>query len=396
MLKLFLTFLRLGCTSFGGPVAHLGYFKDEFVDRKKWLSETEYANIVALCQFIPGPASSQVGAAVGFVRAGYLGAILAWLAFTLPSAILLLLCATSILQLQHPAIFDAFHGLKLVAVAVVAHAVWGMQKQLCSEWKSRTIAIVSAAFILVFSGVLAHLAVIIIAAIVGSLCFKSQPHNDAGELNATSSFRLPRTSAILLGAFLLILLITPFVATRAPDSLIALFDMMYRSGALVFGGGHVVLPLLHNELVGSGIMSEQQFLIGYGAAQAVPGPLFTFATYIGGSLSHVPAWQGALIATIAIFLPGMLLLFAALPIWQALSQHPLARRILSGVNASVVGLLAAILINPLITSTINSGIDIAIVVTAVIGLVRFKLNPLWVIVLCVGSYLTLEWLSLAL
>ena len=390
MLTIFLTFLRLGCTSFGGPIAHLAYFKDEFVDRRQWLSAAEYANIVALCQFIPGPASSQVGAAIGYKRGGYAGAFLAWLAFTLPSAILLYLTAISVFQFQHPAVFDALYGLKLVAIAVVGHAVWGMQKQLCHDWKTRVIALLSAATLLFNSGVMGIVSVIVIAAITGGFWIN---YTDADKTNVSVKFELPRRSAVLLILFFALLLAGPWLATVSANSMVNVFDILYRSGALVFGGGHVVLPLLHSELVATGMISEQQFLIGYGAAQAVPGPLFTFAAYLGSVLANVPIWQGALVATLAIFLPGMILLFAVLPIWQALSQFTLAKRILAGVNASVVGLLLAVLIDPLVIRTINSVIDIAIVFIATIGLIRFKLHPLQVILLCVTSYTGLHWLS---
>ena len=284
-ITLFLVFLRLGCTSFGGPVAHLSYFREEFVVRKKWLSEVEYANLIALCQFIPGPASSQVGAAVGYSRGGYLGAVLAWVGFTLPSAVVMLVAALTLLSTQSTELLNWLHGLKLVAVAIVAQAIWGMQKQLCTTTTTRLITLISAGSLLAFQWQFMQLIVIAGGLIAGLLFCSSLQHDgkespSIADQHPNSSTRV--FSAVLLGVFTIGLVVLPLLATQS-NEFVSMFDRFYRSGALVFGGGHVVLPLLFNEFVPPGLVGETDFFIGYGAAQALPGPLFTFATFLGAA-----------------------------------------------------------------------------------------------------------------
>ena len=380
-LSILFIFLRLGCTSFGGPIAHLGYFRDEFVVRKQWLTEEDYANLIALCQFIPGPASSQVGAAIGYQRAGYLGALSAWIGFTLPSAVLMVLFALSLGSLQDASLIDWFHGLKLVAVAVVAQAIWGMQKQLCSTLFTRLLAISAVAVLLVFPWQYMQLMVILGGVLAGLLVGQRDATSNASlQPNAiqNGSSRSRFSTVLLLSLFVLGLIGIPAITANS-SGLISLFDSLYRAGALVFGGGHVVLPLLFSEMVPSDLVTESDFFLGYGAAQALPGPLFTFATFLGAASANEQATLAAGVATIAIFIPGMLLLFAALPHWQTLSQHRLAKRSLIGVNAAVVGLLLAALVNPIIVTTIGSLSDVVIVALAITALIRFQVHPVWVI-----------------
>lgn len=376
MLHVFLVFLRLGCISFGGPVAHLGYFQDEFVRRRQWLSANEYAELVALCQFIPGPASSQVGAAIGFKRCGYVGALAAWLGFTLPSALILGLAGAALFNLQDALLFALIDGLKLVAIAIVAQAVWTMQKSLCTGFKSRLIALLSVLILLLLPATYIQLLVIVAAGFIGFLLTVQGPDTP------TRCKGYIATPSILLLSLFTLLLLFPLVLVPESNTLVTLVDSFYRAGALVFGGGHVVLPLLHAEFVQTAMLNDNQFLVGYGLAQAVPGPLFSFATYIGAVTSPNTPILAATIATVAIFLPGMLLLFALLPIWQSVRQISAVRGILAGINASVVGILAAVLINPLATAGIQTWHDGVTVVFVLLGLVRFKLHPLWAIALC--------------
>ncbi|MDM7861879.1 chromate efflux transporter [Alteromonas sp. ASW11-36] len=377
MLHVFFVFLRLGCISFGGPVAHLGYFQDEFVKRRQWLTADEYAELVALCQFIPGPASSQVGAAIGFRRRSYPGALAAWLGFTLPSALILGLAASALVIWQTQWLVVIVDGLKLVAVAIVAQAVWNMQKSLCGDNKTRLIALWSVLLLLFFPLTFMQVTVIGIAGLVGWIWCKQEPPPPP-----THQSRLAKQSLILLCCFALLLCIPIVIPIQ--HQLFALIDSLYRAGALVFGGGHVVLPLLHAEFVQTEMLSNDQFLIGYGLAQAVPGPLFTVATYIGATAMPNNALVAAILATIVIFLPGMLLLFALLPIWQSLRNHHGIQRALIGINAAVVGILAAVLIDPLAAASLKSWQDAVIVFIALVGLLRFKLHPLWAIVVCLS------------
>ena len=391
-LKILLTFLRLGCTSFGGPIAHLGYFREEFVVRRRWLSELEYANLVALCQFIPGPASSQVGAAVGYIRAGYPGALLAWIGFTLPSGLIMFVVATSLLSMHDPGLIEWVQGLKLVAVVIVAQAVIGMQKQLCNTFLTRLIALCSASVILIASySPFLPLVVITGGVIAGLLCANIPQQLDANHSSPAilSVASKQQGSITLLSLFVVILIGLPLWTAQA-NGLVLLFDKFYRSGALVFGGGHVVLPLLFNEWVASGLVTQTEFFIGYGTAQAVPGPLFTFATFLGAVGNDENTAVAAITATLAIFLPGMLLLFAALPFWHKVSQSQLGKRGLIGANAAVVGLLLATLINPILMTTLSGLGDITIVLVTSFALIRFNLHSLWAILACLIGHVLLS------
>ncbi|OZI52934.1 chromate efflux transporter [Bordetella genomosp. 4] len=374
----FLIFLRLGLTSFGGPIAHLGYFRDEFVTRRQWLSERSYADLVALCQFLPGPASSQVGLAIGLSRAGYTGALAAWAGFTLPSAIVLILFALGISSYGDVVPSGVLHGLKVVAVAVVAQAVWGMARNLCPDAPRATLMAAASCFVLLVPSIWGQVAVIALAAVVGLLCFKPQ--------QASSDDRFPvpitrRAGVLWLTAFFALLIALPMAATVFPNQSLAMVDAFYRAGALVFGGGHVVLPLLQAEVVPTGWVSNESFLAGYGAAQAVPGPLFTFAAFLGASMNVAPSgWLGAWVCLLAIFAPAFLLVAGALPFWESLRRSTRMQAALSGINAGVVGLLLAALYQPVWTSAIHAPQDFALALVALIALMFWKLPP-WFVVL---------------
>ncbi len=377
MFSLFLTFLRLGLTSFGGPVAHLSFFRSEFVERKKWMSEKDYADLVALCQFLPGPASSQVGLAIGYYQRSYLGAIMAWLGFTLPSALLMIMFALGISHYEIPN--GALLGLKLVAMAVVAQAVLGMGRSFCREYKTQMVALVSALVLVFFPGFLIQLFVIIVGALIGRLLFnKPSKSSVKNALDSQSS----RAVAIGFVSFFFFLLFTlPLIATQTNNQGFVLFDIFYRVGSLVFGGGHVVLPMLQAELVPQGLVSPDQFLAGYGAAQAVPGPLFTFSAFLGAtSLSIKSAWFGGLLCLIAIFLPSFLLVLGCLPYWDRLREYAGVQAALVGVNASVVGLLVAAFYQPMLVSTISTPYHVVFGLLAFSALQQFKLPP-WLVVL---------------
>ncbi|AZF54096.1 Chromate transport protein ChrA [Pseudomonas sp. R4-34-07] len=377
---MFLIFLRLGLTSFGGPIAHLGYFREEFVTRRRWLSEHSYAELVALCQFLPGPASSQVGIALGLSRAGYAGAAAAWAGFTLPSAIALILFALSLSHYGSALPAGALHGLKVVAVAVVAQAVWGMARTLCRGWARIILMLGAAGWVLLQPSAWSPVAVIIVAGVVGLLLFKPAPRAEPDALPIAIS----RCAATLwLALFLLLLVGLPLLADWASDPTLALVDAFYRTGSLVFGGGHVVLPLLQAQVVPSQWVSNDVFLAGYGAAQAVPGPLFTFAAFLGASMTHAPTgWLGGLIGLLAIFAPSFLLIFGALPFWASLRHSPRTQAALAGVNAAVVGLLLAALYRPVWTSAIFSVYDLALAVLALAALMLMKLPPWLVVIGC--------------
>ena len=377
----FLVFLRLGLTSFGGPVAHLGYFRTEFVERRRWLSERAYADLVALCQFLPGPASSQVGMALGLLRAGYPGALAAWAGFTLPSAIALVLFALGVAQAGDALPADALHGLKVVAVAVVVQAVWGMARTLCPDTARRGFLLLAAALALLLPSAWAQVGVIALAGGAGGLLFKPTTTAPDEPLPLRLSRRAGRA---WLALFALLLLGLPLLAQTVPGPALALADAFYRAGALVFGGGHVVLPLLQAEVVPSGWVGQDTFLAGYGAAQAVPGPLFTFAAFLGASMQHAPSgWTGGLIALLAVFAPSFLLVAGALPFWEQLRRQARVQAALMGINAAVVGLLLAALWNPVITSAIHGLTDVALAALALVALMRWKL-PSWAVVLGCG------------
>ncbi|WP_343662246.1 chromate efflux transporter, partial [Ralstonia sp.] len=372
-------FLKLGLTSFGGPVAHIGYFRHEFVERRRWLDDATFTDLVGLCQFLPGPASSQVGFSVGLLRAGWRGGLAAWCGFTLPSVLLLLVFAMLTPSLGGPIGAGLIHGLKLVAVAVVAQAVWDMARKLCPDWQRAGIAVISIAVLGALTTVYAQLVVIALGAVLGLLLCRSARPAPAGlKAGQGGAFRVSHMASIVsLVLFCTLLFGLPVITDLYPWMPAKVFDAFYRSGALVFGGGHVVLPLLEQQTVATGWVASNDFLAGYGAAQAVPGPLFTFAAFlgwtIGPGLNH---WAGAALATVGIFLPGLLLVVAALPYWQALRARPSMAALLAGVNAAVVGLLAFALYTPVWTSAVRSWSDIAVAVIAFLLLTRWKTPPL--------------------
>jgi chromate transporter len=372
LLEILLVSTRLGLTSFGGPVAHLGYFHEEYVRRRKWMDEKSYADLVALCQFLPGPASSQVGIGVGLMRGGLLGGLLAFIGFTFPSVLALIVFA---LILQGFDIADAgwIHGLKIVAVAVVAHAVLGMAQKLTPDLPRKTIALFALGATLLWQTAFTQVGVIIISAILGYFIFRSHIAEDDSRMHFPIS---KGVGIVSLGLFFALLILLPILREATSLNWIALFDSFYRSGSLVFGGGHVVLPLLEREFVPTGWLSEEAFLAGYGAAQAVPGPLFTFAAYIGAVIN---GWQGGLLATAAIFLPAFLLILGTLPFWDALRRNSNISRALMGVNAAVVGILIGAFYQPIWTSSILAPIDFVFAAILFSMLVYWKLPP-WVIV----------------
>ena len=367
---------RLGLTSFGGPVAHLGYFRSEYVVRRRWLDEQTYADVVALCQFLPGPASSQVGIAIGIFRAGLLGGLAAWLGFTLPSAIALVLFALGIRGLDLSGA-GWLLGLKIAAVAVVAQAVWGMARTLCPDRERASIAIVAALIVTAWPTAWGQVLVIVVAGVVGLRLLPGS--GDPGAPRAKVPFGRPLGLAAL-ALFFALLVALPVLRYLTGSPALAVFDGFYRAGALVFGGGHVVLPLLQAEVVPPGWVSNEQFLAGYGAAQAVPGPLFTLAAYLGAVMRPWPTgWLGALVALTAIFLPAFLLVVGTLPFWDALRARPAFRAALRGINAAVVGLLLAALYHPVWTSAIHAPADFALALAA-FGLLTLWGTPPWLVV----------------
>lgn len=382
----FLIFLRLGLTSFGGPVAHLGYFRDEFVVRRRWLSERSYADLVALCQFLPGPASSQVGLALGLSRAGYRGAFAAWAGFTLPSALILILFATS-LAFQGSLHAGVLQGLKVVAVAVVAQAVWGMARTLCPDRLRVTLMAASAVLVLLLPFLWSQPLVLLGAGLLGVLLIKPTTEEQQDDLPVRVS---RRAGSLALGLFLVLLVGLPLLASLFPSQLLSIVDSFYRVGALVFGGGHVMLPLLEAETVQPGLLDIDTFLAGYGATQAIPGPLFTFAAFLGTAINTgLPSWLTGLVCLAAIFLPSFLLVVGALPFWAQLRHSPRTQAALAGINAAVVGLLLAALYQPVWSSAIKSSQDFALGLAALIALVFWKLPP-WLVVLATAA---LGWLA---
>lgn len=373
---------KLGLTSFGGPVAHLGYFHAEYIHRRKWMDEKSYADLVALCQFLPGPASSQVGIGIGVMRAGVLGGIFSFIGFTLPSVLALILFA-SLLHTFDVANAGWIHGLKIVAVVVVAHAIIGMANKLTPDLKRRTIALFALVITLIWQTAFTQVSVILLAGIIGYFMYRNENMEKAESIK---NFRIShKIGYICLSLFFGLLIILPILRKLFPNDWIALFDSFYRSGSLVFGGGHVVLPLLEQEFVRSAWLTSEQFLAGYGATQAVPGPLFTFAAYIG---TVIHGWQGGLFATFAIFLPAFLLILGTLPFWDTLRKNPSIKNALMGVNASVVGILISAFYTPIWTSSILRPIDFALAAILFSMLVFWKLPP-WVIVIfgIVGGWL---------
>jgi len=376
--EVFSAFLRLGLTSFGGPIAHLGYFRMELVQRRQWVSEAQYAQLLAICQFLPGPASSQLGFSLGLIRAGWPGALAAFIAFTAPSVLALMAFAAFLPQITGPTGDAAIHGLKIVALAVVAHGVTGMLHNLCPDALRRTIAALAAVIVLAAGGAMAQLVVVALGAIAGAVWCRGPGQRDSA---GTSIGYGPRAGWVLLAAFGLLLAGLPWLASGG-DGPVDVLNAFYRAGALVFGGGHVVLPLLQESVVASGWVGRDEFLAGYGAAQAVPGPLFSFASYLG-QMQGGALYAGAALA--GIFLPGFLLVAGMLPFWEAVSRGRLAARAIAGVNAAVVGLLGAALYDPIFLSAVDRPTDLAIGVVAFTLLAAWRLSALWVVAWCVAA-----------
>jgi chromate transporter len=375
-LEVLITFLKLGLTSFGGPIAHIGYFREEIVVRRRWIDDGKYTDLVALCQFLPGPASSQVGFSLGLIRAGYWGALAAWTGFTLPSAVLLTAFAYGAGALGGPIGLGVLHGLKLVAVAIVAQAVWGMARTLCPDRQRASIACVAALVILANTSSLAQIGAILLGGIAGLWFCRTSAPTSAGSLGAPVSRGV---GVLALASFFALLVALP--ALGGLSHRIELFDAFYRSGALVFGGGHVVLPLLSKAFVTPGWVSQDSFLAGYGAAQAVPGPLFAFAAYLGAVVEPSRGIAGAALGLIGIFLPGILVLVGTLPFWDVFRQRVGAQAIMRGINAAVVGLLGAALYNPLWISSVRSSGDFALALVGFVLLTAWRTPPLIVVIL---------------
>lgn len=377
----FLIFLRLGLTSFGGPVAHLGYFRDELIVRRRWMTERQYADLLALCHFLPGPSSSQVGLGLGISQAGYAGAFAAWLGFTMPSALILMLIAFGISANRDIIPSTVLHGLAIVAVAVIAQAVWGMTRSLCPDRPRITIMVAVTCYLLLFPSTWGQSIAILVAAILGVFIFKP----DANEQDTPLNTAIKRNHGVVwLSLFFILLFALPVLAKLFPSQALMLFDAFYRAGSLVFGGGHVILPLLQAETVPNGLVSPEAFLAGYGATQAMPGPLFTFAAFLGASMSTpYGAFVTGMICLLAIFLPSFLLVVGALPFWESLRHHRIIRAALMGVNAAVVGLLLAALYSHAWVDAIRSTKDFALALVALIALMTWKLPP-WLVVIAGG------------
>lgn len=374
--EVFIAFLKLGLTSFGGPIAHLGYFRDELVTRRGWLSDHAYADLVALCQFLPGPASSQVGFVLGLMRAGWLGALAAFTAFTLPSALILLVFAMTAANISGPIGTGALHGLKIVAVAIVAQAVWGMARNLCPDRERASIAVVAVALMAFLPGAFGMISAIGVGAAAGLFLGRGTDQQVSGHITMPVS---RKQAGLCVAAFAILLVLLPLVSGGSQT--LEVIDGFYRSGALVFGGGHVVLPLLQTETVASGWVTPDAFLAGYGAAQAVPGPLFTFAAYLGAVLGPEPnGVAGAAIALLALFLPGFLVLIGVLPFWDRFRTMAMAQSLMQGTNAAVVGVLGAALYSPVFTSAIGDMRDFTLALLCFALLMAWKMPP-WAVVL---------------
>ncbi len=380
-----MVFLRLGLTSFGGPIAHLAYFRDELVIRRRWIGEAAYGELVGLCQFLPGPTSSQVGFALGLARAGPLGAVAAWTAFTLPSALLMLALGFGSSSLAGDMAERVFHGLKLVAIVVVAQAVWGMARTLTPDLPRIIIALAAGLVIAIVGGALGQGFAIVLGASMGLMVCRDVAITQDSGMAIMVSRRFALACLVLFAALLVVL---PLLAAVVDWPSLQLFDIFYRAGALVFGGGHVVLPLLHADLVPTGLLTDDRFLTGYGAAQALPGPLFSIAAFLGAIVGN--GAFGALAALVGIFVPGLLILAGALPFWAAVRTSPLARSIVAGVNAAVVGILALALYDPLWTVGVISWTDVLLVGAGLLALMRRRLPPIAVVaLLLLASTLTM-------
>lgn len=377
----FRVFLGLGLVSFGGPIAHLGYFRDEFVTRRQWLTDSAYAELVALCQFLPGPASSQVGMAIGLSQAGIRGAVAAWCGFTLPSAALMVLFALGLMHWGSALPADSLHGLKWVAVAVVAQAIWAMGRMFCVDSPRVLMAVATAAIVVWLQHAGVQWVLIAVGALLGLLLRRASDPTEAGGMTVSLS---ARTGVVLLAAFLILLLLLPWVARYSTVPATQVFDAFYRTGALVFGGGHVVLPLLQAEVVAPGWIGADDFLAGYGAAQALPGPLFAFSAFLGTAMSEGPGgWLGAIVCLFAIFLPSFLLIVGVLPFWSRLRRQRGVQAAVAGVNAVVVGLLLAALHDPLWTTAVRDWRDVAWIAVGMAMLMWAKWAP-WRVVLVLG------------
>ncbi|RFU66888.1 chromate transporter [Bacillus sp. V59.32b] len=381
LIEIFFVSLKLGFTSFGGPIAHLGYFHEEYIKRRRWLDEKTYADLVALCQFLPGPASSQVGIGIGTIRGGMLGGLISFIGFTLPSMLALMIFA---LFIDRFAFNESgfIHGLKLVAVAIVAHAIVGMSKTLTPDAPRKSIALFVMIGILIWPSTITQIVFIILAGITGFLLYRNQDNTAETELKCPVSYK---AGAICLSIFVILLITLPIVRAFFDIRWLAMFDSFYRAGSLVFGGGHVVLPLLEGEFVAEGLLTEDAFLTGYGAAQAVPGPLFTFASYIG---TVIGGWSSGLLATVAIFLPAYLLVIGTLPFWNSIRRNPSINGALMGVNAGVVGLLLAAFYHPIWTSSIVKPQDFALS-ALLFSMLAFWKVPAWLVVVAgaIGGWL---------
>ena len=374
--EVFGTALKLGLTSFGGPIAHLGYFERTYVQQRHWLTGEQFGGLVALCQILPGPTSSQIGFSIGLQRAGWGGAMAAWLGFTLPSALLMYLCAVFTANLHGSLAHSLVHGLQLVAVAVVAQAVWNMARTFCRDRITVAIALAAACLLVVIGGAATQLGVLAAAALAG-MAWCRRPRAQMAHLVFPISSVAAWTA---LGLFSTLLVLLPVLAPLFPRTIVALADIFYRSGALVFGGGHVVLPLLRDAMVPLGWIDDDRFLTGYGFAQALPGPLFTLAAYLGAANAYLPPAWSALVAVIFIFLPGLLVTVAGLALLGRVSRHDLVRPALTGINAAVVGVLAAALYNPVWTTAVRGRIDVAIALIGLLLLMRWRVPPLAVVV----------------
>jgi len=378
-LEVLWVFLKLGLSSFGGPIAHIGYFREEFVARRGWLDDAAFSDLVALCQFLPGPASSQVGFSIGLIRAGYLGALAAWAGFTLPSAVALLLFAYGATTLGGPVGLGLLHGLKLVAVAVVAQAIWGMARTLCPDRQRASIAGIAALIVLFSESSGGQIAAILLGAIAGFWLSRTPFLPSNGAIGVPISRNVGIASLVI---FILLLVCLPLLRGLGLSQGVALFDAFYRSGALVFGGGHVVLPLLRSAVVTPGWVSDDTFLAGYGAAQAIPGPLFTFAAYLGAVAQPSPhGAAGAALGLIGIFLPGMLILIGTLPYWETFRTRAGAQAAMRGINAAVVGILGGAFYNPLWSGTVKTTGDFSVALIGFILLTAWRAPPLLVVVI---------------
>jgi len=386
--EVLLAFGKLGLTAFGGPIAHLGYFRTEFVQRRGWLDDPHYADLVAVCQFLPGPASSQVGFAIGWLRAGPLGAAAAWLGFTLPSALLMLSLAYGADRFNHPMVSGALEGLKIAAVAIVTHAVWGMARNLTPDIRRGAVALLAISLVYLLPGFAGQVCAIAVGGLIGTYLL-TLPTSRMAASHAPPIG--PRTGVVAGVVFVTLLVVLPGLSMVFPQHSVVIFDAFYRTGALVFGGGHVVLPLLDAALVETGRVSEDAFLIGYGAAQAVPGPLFTLAAYLGAIADpQAGGWVGAGLALIAIFLPGLLLVICALPFLSTIRNHKGLQRAMAGANAAVVGILAAALYDPVFTSAIASGADLVLAALCLTLLLPFRTPPLIVVLIAAAGGIALN------